>query len=250
MNNGYGEFAYVYDELNRDFPYGEVADCYDALIRKFGAPGEILLDIGCGTGTLAFLMEQKGYDVVGIDASEEMLSYALEKKMESGSDALFLCQRMEELDMFGTMDVTISCLDCINHLSGPDAVKTAFEKVHLFSHPDGLFLFDCNTVHKHRNVLAGQTFVYETEDVYCVWQNTLAEQDVIQIDLDIFAATDEESIYERYGESFAERAYEREVIEGWLAESGFELLAVYDGFSSEQPKEDSERLLFVARAIK
>ncbi len=251
MNNGYGEFAYFYDELNRDFPYEEVADHYDALIKKFGAPGDILLDLGCGTGTLSFLLEEKGYDVVGVDASEEMLSAALEKKMDSGSDALFLCQRMEELDMFGTMDITVSCLDCINHLPDLSTVKAAFEKVHLFAHPQGLFIFDCNTVYKHRNVLAGQTFVYETDEVYCVWQNTLAKDDTVQIDLDIFAASeDEDGIYERYGESFTERAYEQKVIEKLLAECGFELLAVYDGFTFDAPKADSQRLMFVARNVK
>lgn len=250
MSDGYGSFAAVYDELNRDFPYGEVADYYDALIKKYTAPGNILLDLGCGSGRLSFLMEQKGYDVVGIDASEEMLSMALEGKMESGSDALFLCQRMEELDMFGTMDVTVSCLDCINHLENIAAVKQTFEKVHLFGAPDGLFIFDCNTVYKHQKVLAGETFVYDTEDVYCVWQNTLLDGNVVQMDLDMFFALEEEGIYERMCESFCEKAYEKEEIESLLKETGFELLGIFDGFTFDAPKADSQRLVFAARIKK
>lgn len=250
MSNGYGAFAAVYDELNRDFPYQEVADFYDALIRRYGAPGNILLDIGCGSGSLTFLMEQKGYDVVGIDASDEMLSLALEKKMELQSDALFLHQRMEELDMFGTMDITVSCLDCINHLENEAAVRKAFERVHLFGAPDSLFLFDCNTVYKHKDVLADRTFVYDMEEVYCVWQNTPLADNAVQMDLDLFCQTEEDGIYERLTDSFCERAYEKEKMVQLLEQTGFELLNIFDGFTFEQPKAQSQRYVFAARIKK
>lgn len=251
MNRGYGSFADCYDRLNRDFPYAQVADRYDAIIKRFGAPGDILLDIGCGTGTLSFLMEQKGYDVVGIDLSDAMLSHAFQKKMESASNALFLRQDMTRLDMFGTMDVTISCLDCINHLPDFAAVQKTFERVHLFGAPDSLFIFDCNTVYKHQHVLGGQTFVYDMEDVYCVWQNALQEQNTVQIDLDLFLEDEEEKgVFFRMSESFCERAYEQKQIEDLLQQTGFLLLGVYDGFSENAPHEKSERLLFAARVIK
>lgn len=250
MSNGYGAFAAVYDALNRDFPYSKVADFYDALIHRYGAPGNILLDLGCGSGSLTFLMEQKGYDVVGIDASDEMLSLALEKKMELQSDALFLHQRMEELDMFGTMDVTVSCLDCINHLEDEAAVRKAFERVHLFGAPDSLFLFDCNTVYKHREVLADKTFVYDTGEVYCVWQNTPLEHDAVQMDLDMFCLTEEEGIYERMSDSFCERAYEKEKMVQLLTETGFAVLDIFDGFSFAAPKQQSQRYVFAARIKK
>ncbi len=250
MSDGYQGFAAVYHECNRDFPYAQVADHYDALIKKFGAPGNILLDIGCGCGELTFLLEQKGYDTVGIDASEEMLSYALEQKMLTGSDSLFLCQKMESLDMFGTMDVTVSLLDCINHLEDETALRRAFEKVHLFGAPGGLFIFDCNTLYKHQKVLAGQNFVYDTEDFYCVWQNTLLDEKTVQMDFDMFFACEEEGIYERMSESFCEVAYPREYLEEMLRDVGFTVLAVYDGFTFDEPKENAERLVFVARINK
>ncbi len=250
MSEGYLSFASVYHALNRDFPYEQVAVHYDAIIKKFGAPGDILLDLGCGSGRLTFLLEQMGYDTVGVDASEEMLSYALEQKMESGSDTLFLCQRMEELDMFGTMDITVSLLDCINHLKDREAVKKTLARVHLFGAPNGLFIFDCNTLYKHQKLLAGQTFVYDTEDFYCVWQNTLLDEQTVQMDLDMFFSLEEEGLYERECESFCEVAYAREEMEEMLKNAGFELLAVYDGFTFEPPAEQSERLLFVARIKK
>ncbi len=251
MNNenyGYGCFSYAYDALNSSFPYEETAVYFDSLIKRFGAPGKLLLDLGCGTGTMTFLMEKMGYDVTGVDVSEDMLSVAMEKKIALGSNALFLCQPMEELDMFGTMDVTLSSLDSLNHLPDFAAWKRVFEKVALFSHPDGLFLFDCNTVYKHEHTLANETFVYDLEDIYCVWQNTLLPDAKVQIDLDLFSL-DEDGRYFRESESFCEQAYPISAIKALLKETGFTLLGMFDGYTLAPPRGESERVVVAARRI-
>ncbi len=250
--SGYGRFAYYYDSLTGNIDYKSQADYFDGIIRKFGGKqGGILLDLACGTGSLSEEMARRGYDVIGVDSSQEMLSAALDKKFESGLPVQYLCQDMTELDMFGTIDITICALDSLNHLDSVQDIRKAIEKVSLFSEYGGLFIFDVNMPYKHRNTLADSTFVYETDDVYCVWQNYFDEESAdcrVDISLDFFEKN-KNGTYSRFTEDFSEIAFERGVIEKMLTDSGFEILAEYDYNTMDPPREDSEKIVFAARNI-
>lgn len=245
--SGYSFFSSVYDALTENVNYADRADYIADLLADNGIKGGILLDLACGTGTLSIEMANKGFEVIGVDSSADMLSVAMNNAYESDKSILFLCQPMQQLDLYGTINAAICTLDSINHLTDPADVQATFDKVSLFTEPGGIFIFDVNTVYKHREILASNTFVYDMDDVYCVWQNSLdSETDTVQIDLDIFEEVDD-GIYERMQESFCERAYSLSTIEEMLCKAGFETVAVYDELSREEPKENSERLFVIAR---
>ncbi|MBQ5824496.1 MAG: class I SAM-dependent methyltransferase [Clostridia bacterium] len=245
--SGYSFFSSVYDTLTENVNYAARADYIADLLADNGIKGGILLDLACGTGTLSIEMADKGFEVIGVDSSADMLSVAMNNAYESEKNILFLCQQMQQLDLYGTINAAICTLDSINHLTDPADVQKTFDKVSLFTEPGGIFIFDINTVYKHREVLADNTFVYDTDDVYCVWQNSLdKETDTVQIDLDIFEQL-EDGVYERMQESFCERAYPLPLIKEMLYKAGFETVTVYDELSREEPKETSERLFVIAR---
>ncbi len=245
--SAYSFFSSVYDTLTENVNYAARANYIADLLADNGIKGGILLDLACGTGTLGIEMAKKGFEVIGVDSSADMLSVAMNNAYESGKNILFLCQPMQQLDLYGTINAAICTLDSINHLTDPADVQATFDRVSLFTEPGGIFIFDVNTVYKHREILADNTFVYDLDDVYCVWQNSLnTATDTVQIDLDIFEEIDD-GIYERMQESFCERAYPLPMLEEMLYKADFEPIAVYDELSREKPNEKSERLFIIAR---
>lgn len=246
--SGYSAFAYFYDRLTENISYKARAEYFDRLIRLHRGKKGILLDLACGTGSLSEEMARLGYDVIGTDASEEMLSCAMDKKFESGLPIQYLCQDMTKLDMFGTIDVTLCALDSLNHLGSLEDIRKTFERVSLFCEPGGLFIFDMNTPFKHRNILGNNTFVYDLEDIYCVWQNSFNDSSDCRVDisLDIFEK-DEKGLFTRYADELSEIAFPREIIEKAIVDSGMNLEAVYDFDSLEPPRKDSEKLVFVSK---
>ncbi len=248
--SGYGNFAHYYDILTGNISYKDRAAYFDMLIKKHGGKKNLLLDLACGTGSLSEEMCRLGYDVIAVDGSEEMLNEALDKKFDSGLNIQYLCQDMTKLDMFGTIDVTICALDSLNHLPDLDSIKQTINRVSLFCEPGGLFIFDVNTPYKHKNVLGNNTFIYDMEDVYCVWQNTYTEEDNrVEMWLDFFEKQENGS-YERYDESFSEIAFDDAVIEKIVADSGMEIVGKYDYDTTEPTKADSEKIVYVAHKIK
>ena len=245
--SSYGNFASVYDRLITGVDYRQIGEYFDACIRKAGGRKGILLDLGCGTGSLSMVMDELGYDVIGVDGSYEMLGEAMEKRAQSGRDILYLAQDMTELDLFGTVGAVVSSLDSLNHLTRYADFDRAVGRAALFLEPGGVMAFDVNTPYKHRQVLADNTFVYDTDEVYCVWQNT-ADGDLTRMDLDLFVRQ-EDGAYIRMEDHFSERAYSREEIEASLIRHGMEITGVYDAWTFDPPKPDSERLVFVARMV-
>ena len=244
----YGDFAYYYDSLTENVDYEERCDYIRGLLAENGIGEGILLDLACGTGTVSLMLSDMGYDVIGVDASEEMLSVAQEKKMESGADVIFLCQRMEDLDLFGTINACVSTLDSINHVTNEETVREIFRRVSLFMEDKGIFVFDVNTPYKHREILGDNTFVYDTDEVYCVWQNSTDENLLTKVSLDIFEKDeDDDETYYRYCEEFAEKAYDLEDIRKWLEEYRFEVVAVYEEMTRDDVKADTQRAVFVAK---
>lgn len=249
MNNSYGIFASVYDLLTENVEYEKRAKYIDNIIKKFGGKENgILLDLACGTGTLSEIFSGLGYDVIGIDNSPDMLSIAMNKKYQSEKNIQYVCQDMREIDLYGNVDITICALDSLNHLKNFADVKKVFERVYKFTEIAGLFIFDMNTIYKHQKILADNTFVYDTDDVYCVWQNS-CEGDTVSIYLDFFMPQDDGS-YERYSEDFTETAYPIEQVKQALLETGFEILGIYGDDSFDDVTDTTQRAVFAVRKNK
>ena len=237
----YSSFAEVYDKLTFNVEYEKRAEYIRSLLASNGCENGILLDLACGTGTLSKELASYGYDMILVDSSPEMLSFARERLPE----ALILCQSMTELDLYGTINCAVCSLDSINHLLKPCDVKSAFASVSLFMEQGGVFVFDVNTVYKHEKILGNNNFVYETDDVFCVWQNSYKRKSrTVDISLDIF--TSEDGKYQRHSESFSERAYTLEEITKWLGETGFEVKNIYNDMTYDSPDEESQRVYFTA----
>jgi len=244
--DSYSQFALVYDQLMQDVNYRERTSYLFKLFKKFGKAPTLLLDLACGTGGFSNEFALRGIEVIGVDMSEEMLLAARENSADLATDVLFLCQKAEELDLYGTVDGVICCMDSINHITDIKKLKKAVEKVSLFLEDDCLFIFDVNTVYKHQHVLADNTFVIEEDDVYCVWQNEYnAKNLTTDITLDFFVENGEG--YTRYSEEFSERAYTQEELEEILSECDFEIEAIYGDMTTDSPDENCERAIYVAR---
>lgn len=242
----YGSFAEYYDSLTSNVDYRKTAEYVSDILSENGINKGILLDLACGTGTMSLIMAQKGYDVIGVDNSPEMLGEAREKALEAGEDILFLCQDMCSIDLYGTVDCTVCLLDSLNHLESKEELLQAFKRVSLFTVPGGLFVFDVNTEYKHKYVLGDNTFVYENDDVYCVWQNEYDDESkTVEIFLDFFQ--EENGLYRRSSEYFAERAFSDSDIRNLLSEAGFTDIKAYGELRKTAPSDTEERVFYVAR---
>lgn len=242
----YGAFAEYYDSLTSNVSYDETAKYVADILDENGIKKGILLDLACGTGTMSVQMAKRGYEVIGIDNSPEMLSEAREKAYEAGEDILFLCQDMCDIDLYGTVECTICLLDSLNHLESEEELLAAFKGVSLFTVPGGLFIFDVNTQYKHKYVLGNNTFVYDNDDVYCVWQNEYDDESkTVEIFLDFFE--EENGLYRRSSEYFTECAFSDETIRRLLKEARFSDVKAYGELSRHAPSETEERIFYVAR---
>lgn len=248
---GYSVFARYYDSLTANIDYVKRGEYFHRIIEKYRkTDGNLLLDLACGTGSISEAMARLGYDVMGIDYSEEMLNMAMNKKFDSGLDICYLCQDMRQLDLYGSPDVTICALDSINHLDSLEDVRKVFRNIAFFSVPDGLFIFDVNTIYKHRSILANNTFTYETDQVYCIWENTLVPgTDEVKMNLEFFELEDS-GLYSRSSDSFSEKAYSEAELEQILAEEGFEVLGKYGDDTLLPPADNAQRLVYVTRIVR
>lgn len=242
--SGYGDFSAFYDLLMTDVDYAARADYLLGLFARHGCKPRTVLDLACGSGNLSAELQARGIDLIGVDGSPAMLMRAREKL---GADVLLLAQDMRELDLYGTVDAAVCTLDSLNHLCNTADLAEVFRRTRLFVEPQGLFIFDLNTVYKHREVLGDHTFVAEQDNVLCVWRNHyLARTHEVDMLLDFFAET-EDGTYERYQDTVRERAYTERTVRDLLAKNGWETLAVYADMSEEAPAPDCERVVFVAR---
>lgn len=239
---GYGDFAAVYDLLTTNVPYDEIAEYYAKILCKI-TDGRRLLDMGCGTGNLTVRLAERGFDVIGLDASSEMLTIAAEKSF----DVQWICQNMAKVELGEEVDAVISTLDSINHLESAEEIAACFAGAAANLKRGGAFVFDVNTIFKHREILADNTFVYDVDGAYCVWQNEFSPEDNgVSIDLDIFFE-EEDGSYTRGGESFREIALSVDEMTRLLEENGFEVVQIYDYLTFNKFSENSEKLLFVTK---
>lgn len=246
--NSYDFLAGCYDRLTYDVDYAAWADYIERHFEKRGIPGKTVLDLACGTGSLTYELARRGYEMIGVDLSPEMLSQAMEKNM--GGDIIppmFLCQSMDKLDLYGTIDACVCCLDSVNYVTDKRKLQKAFERVHLFLMPGGLFIFDVNTVEKLA-ALDGQVFLDETEDTYCVWRAEFNKRSrICSYFMDIFRLDEGSGQWERGEELHEERAYPVEELKQYLREAGFRDIKVYGELKMRPPVSGEQRIFFVAR---
>ena len=187
----YTSFAYVYDTFMDNVPYGEWARHIREKLCEHGVTDGIVLDLGCGTGTMTERLAGYGYDMIGVDNSEEMLELAMEKKTESGYDILYLLQDMRGFELYGTVRAVVSVCDSVNYITEPDELEEVFRLVNNYLDPKGIFLFDFNTVHKYRDVIGDSTIAEDRGVCSFIWDNRYSEKEQInEYDLTLFIAED------------------------------------------------------------
>ncbi len=247
--SSYLSLAPYYDELTGDVPYGRFADFYEAVFKIYGISPHLVLDLACGTGTLTLELARRGMEMIGADASVDMLAIAMEKAGGEELKALpvFLNQTMEGLDLYGTVDAAVCSLDGINYLP-PDKLGAVFERLRLFVEPGGVFIFDVNTQEKLTG-LDGQVFLDETGDVYCVWRAELDEQlCALRYWMDIFALL-EDGTYERSCEEHLEYIHSQERLVSELRAHGFGEIRVFGELREDPPAENEQRIFIAARRL-
>lgn len=238
----YDRLAACYDALTGDVAYGKRADYLERLFRRAAIPVHTVLDLACGTGTMTWLLTERGYEMIGVDGSEEMLAVAMEKYGEVGGvPPIFLHQAMPKLDLYGTVDAAICCLDSLNYLTRPADVRRTLERLRLFIAPGGLLVFDVNTPDKFRS-LNGQVFLDETEDAYCVWRTEYARR-LCTYYMDLFLQKDD-GTWERSFEIHRERCYTEEELTAWLKEAGFGRIRVYGDLKTRRPSASEQRAYY------
>lgn len=248
----YDLLAPFYDKINGDINYSDWADFIEAIVEKYGVrEPELWLDLGCGTGKMTLELARRGRDMTGIDYSPEMLNVARELADEEGlSNILWLCQDIRDFELYGTVDVCISCLDTINHLTSPKDLDKCLKLVHNYLAPDGLFIFDINGKYKFENIYADNSYVMEEEGAMCVWQNYYNEKtSKCNFYISLFEER-EDGLYERYDEEQTERMYTLRSVKKHLEDSSLEFVGAFSDFEFNDATDSNERIYIVAKCKK
>ena len=234
-------FAMFYDRLTENAEYEVRSEYISNFFSELGNVGKAVLDLACGTGTVSRYFYDNGFNVTGIDLSCDMLSIAKDKCPE----AEFFCADMTDFQLSSKVDLCICCLDAINHLVDENQVINCFRCVKNSLAEGGIFIFDVNTVYKHREILADNTFIFDEDDYYIVWDNEHIDDRNVRVLIDMFIFNG--SSYDRRSEEFTETAYEIDELKKMLYDSGFSSVEVYDELTENKPRSDSERLYFVCK---
>lgn len=243
----YTGFAEVYDTFMDNIPYEEWGEYLTGLLKEYGVPDGLLLDLGCGTGSMTELLAEAGYDMIGVDNSGDMLQIAMEKRERSGRDILYLLQDMREFELYGTVAAVVSICDCMNYILEYDELVEVFSLVNNYLDPKGIFIFDLNTVYKYRELLSDSTIAEDREESSFIWDNFYDEETMVnEYDLSLFIR-EESGLYRKYSETHYQKAYSLDTVKMALEEAGLQFITAYDAFSREPVREDSERIYIVAR---
>ena len=242
----YTGFASVYDMFMDNIPYDEWSSYLISLLKEYGVGDGLVLDLGCGTGSVTERLAAAGYDMIGVDLSEEMLQIAMEKRMESGHDILYLLQDMREFELYGTVRAVVSICDSMNYILEEEDLKQVFSLVNNYLDPGGIFIFDLNTEYKYEKILGDSTIAEDREESSFIWENTYdKEERMNEYALTLFIR-EEDDLYRKYQEMHYQKAYRLAEVREALEAAGMEFIAVYDAFTREPAKEDSERVYVIA----
>lgn len=245
----YTSFAEVYDQFMDNVPYREWADFLQEILQKEGISDGLVLDLGCGTGSMTEELAGRGYDMIGVDNSEDMLEIAMEKRQESGHDIIYLMQDMQEFELYGTVRAVVSVCDSVNYVTEKEELEQVFRLVNNYLDPGGIFVFDFNTEYKYREVLGDRTIAENREDSSFIWDNYYYEEEHMnEYELTLFIQeTDQKELYHKYQETHFQRAYTLEEIGELLERSGLRFVAAYEDYTKDAPGKGSERICVVAR---
>ena len=239
----YTGFAAVYDIFMDNVPYEEWSSYLHGLLLEHGIEEGIVLDLGCGTGAMTERLAAFGYDMIGVDLSEDMLAIASEQNEEG---ILYLCQDMCELELYGTAKAMVSVCDSINYLLEEDEIICPLQSVNRYLEPGGIFIFDFNTVYKYETVLGDTTICENREEGSFIWENYYdKEEQINEYDLTLFIR-EEEQLYRKFEETHYQRGYSLEQMHTLVEEAGMEFLAAYDAETKKSPTADSERIYIIA----
>ena len=242
----YTGFAEVYDVFQDNVPYEEWCAYVTGLLAEYGVSGGLILDMGCGTGSLTELLAKAGYDMIGIDNSGEMLQIAMNKSRDSGLDILYLQQDMREFELYGTVRAVVSICDSMNYIMEYGDLVQVFRLVNNYLDPKGVFIFDLNTEYKYREMLADYTFAEDREESSFIWNNFYDEEDKVnEYDLTLFVKEGE--LYRKFEETHYQRAYGLDQIQQAIRDGGMEFVAAYDACTRNPVQQDSERIYVIAR---
>lgn len=253
----YTSFARVYDMFMDNIPYKEWCRYLTGVLAQYKISNGLLLDLGCGTGSMTELLAREGYDMIGVDNSMEMLEIAMEKRQASNLDILYLLQDMREFELYGTVRAVISVCDSFNYLPDYEALVKTFRLVNNYLDPGGILIFDLNTEYKYRVVLADKTIAENRLEGSFIWDNYFDEESrVNEYELALFIPDKETASkeayptgqrYWKYQEIHYQKAFLLEEVFSALKESGMELLGCYEAFTKEQLKPDSQRVTVIAQ---
>ena len=243
--DAYTGFAEVYDEFMEDVPYEKWRDLVVAELKKEGIADGLVLDLGCGTGTFTRMLAEAGYDMIGVDGSQEMLMEAREKTADSG--ILYLCQDMREFELYGTVRAIVSTCDTMNYLLTPEDFIRTLRLANNYLDPGGVFIFDLNTLYKFREVMGNTTIAESGEDASFIWDNYFDEETGRnEYDLTLFIRQ-ENGLFARVSEVHEEQGYAPEQILEFIARSGMEYVRAFDAETGGEPHETSEKVFYVVR---
>ena len=245
----YEGFASVYDEFMEETDYAMWIAYLHKIWEKENCQPKLIADLGCGTGNITQILAKQGYHMIGIDFSEEMLAEAQQKAKAQNLDILYLLQDMREFELYGTVNCIISLYDSLNYILEEAELLLVFRLFNNYLHPKGIFIFDLNTEYKFKYLLAQNSFGETKEDAAYIWENYYDEQQQINEFYMNFFIKQKDGKYERKEEYHYEKAYDISTIKRLLEQSGLQLSAIYDAYTFEPPKEDSQRIYVVAREV-
>lgn len=245
----YTDFAYVYDVFMDNTPYDKWGGLLVSRLEKEGITDGILLDLGCGTGNMTELLSEKGYDMIGVDYSGEMLNVAMDKRARSGRQILYLQQDMREFELYGTVRAVVCVCDSLNYLLEEEEIEDTFRLVNNYLDPGGLFLFDFNTVYKYETVIGDATIAENRDNCSFIWENFYEEEGQInEYDLTVFVKEqEEEELFRKFTETHYQRGYTLQQIKRLLEKSGLVFMDALDADTLEEVTDTSERIFCVAR---
>jgi SAM-dependent methyltransferase len=255
----YTGFAAVYDMFMDNVPYEEWAVYVKKILTKYGIEQGLVLELGCGTGSMARQLAAGGYDMIGIDNSEEMLQIARDKSGKGNEKILYLCQDMREFELFGTVAAVVSVCDSMNYILSEEDLLQVFKLVNNYLDPNGLFIFDLDTQYAYEEVLGDTTIAENRSEGSFIWENTYYEDEQMnEINLSLFIPEQAEAegdserasrakLFRRYEETHYRRAYYLKTVKQLIEEAGMEWIAVYEALTEKKPKKDSERVYIIAR---
>ena len=248
--DAYTEFAKVYDLFMDNIPYEEWGAYLKGLLHENGVDDGLVLELGCGTGTMTEILAEAGYDMIGVDQSEEMLEEAARKREESGHEILYLCQDMREFELYGTVRAIVCVCDSMNYiLEEEEVLGILTSAARNYLDYGGLFIFDLNTEYKYKEILGEQTIAENREESSFIWENYYDEDSHInEYNLTLFIKEHGDH-YRKYEETHYQKSYSLDTIQKLAEMSGLELLHIYDAFTHEEPKADSERVYVVLRRL-